>query len=213
MDGVSSLVRLVRRLRLMKYERKYSTRGFSSEPHTSRAQMAIWDTRTTGPRYAAFAVHEPSVTICYPSSIKSLLHPLKISSCTPSTAISEPKVARYCNLTCDPALPTQLYLNTHAVGLSSRFRYRTVLTTSRHSWLCFDHDFWWARIEMYRRRWRLDMGKCTMCDVGDVCWWINRFRWERFRALQWLITGGKYFGQSLSYFNFNLLRMICNVIW
>lgn len=54
-------------------------------------------------------------TICrYPSPIKSLLHPVKISesrkggrSCA---NISGSRVARYCNLTYDPPLPTQLYL-------------------------------------------------------------------------------------------------------
>lgn len=165
----SSLVRLVRRrLLLIKCERKYirgARGGFSLEPHTSRAQMAISDTRH-GPRYAAFAVARASVTICYPSSIKSLLHQLKISSCTPSSAISESEVARYCNLTYDPALPTQLYLNTRnpaviAISLSSRSHDQSSFLTllrarfsgrSEGEWKCTDEGLDASKCNSYAHR-------------------------------------------------------------
>lgn len=113
----------------IKYERKYHVEilgGFSLE---SRSDLAM--PSDGNPRYTPYInplcpgrdetcrARGLTFTICrrYPSSIKSLLHPVKISRVVrggPSSAnISGSRVARYCNLTYDPPLPTQLYLNTH----------------------------------------------------------------------------------------------------
>lgn len=113
----------------IKYERKYHVEilgGFSLESRSDLAMPSDGNPRYTpciNPlcpgRDETCRARGLTFTICrrYPSSIKSLLHPVKISRVVrggPSSAnISGSRVARYCNLTYDPPLPTQLYLNTH----------------------------------------------------------------------------------------------------